>query len=157
MRDFARQTCIAAGMVISLISLPLATAHEGATGVVKERMDAMEDMAKAMKGITQRVKAKRDLGSINADARTIEQLAQKIPSVFPPGSNQHPSGAKPAIWQKWPDFETKARALAVESGKLANTDVQDAKSIAAQIRAVSQICSSCHEVYRVKMPKHEHR
>jgi hypothetical protein len=32
-------------------------AHEGAKGVVKERMDAMEAMAKAIKSIAQKVKA----------------------------------------------------------------------------------------------------
>jgi cytochrome c556 len=116
----------------------------------------MEEMAKAMKAITQRVKANRDLGSIKADARTIQELAGRITTVFPPGSNQHPSAAKTLIWQKWSDFEAKAGALAAESGKLADTDPRDAKGMAVQVRAVSQTCSGCHEAYRTKMPKHEH-
>jgi len=154
MPRLARKASLAAGIAIAA-SLHGA-AHEGATGVIKERMDAMEEMAKTMKAITQRVKANRDLGSIKADAQTIQQLAGKITSVFPSGTNQHPSEAKPVIWQKWSDFETKAGALAAESGKLAETDARDAKSIAAQVRVVSQACSTCHELYRVKSPKHHH-
>ena len=157
MFGFARTTCIAAAFALAtLTALRGVTAHEGATGLVKERMDAMEAMAKAMKTITQRVKANRDLGSIKGDARAIQELAGKITSLFPPGSTQHPSGAKPAIWQKWSDFDAKAGALAAESDKLAKTDARDAKSVAAQVRVVSQVCSGCHELYRAKMPKHEH-
>ena len=145
-------------MVIAIpIALRSVVAHEGATGLVRERMDTMEHMARAMKTITQTIKANRNLTSIKSDAQSIHDLAEKITSQFPPGSNQHPSEAKPVIWQKWPDFEAKARALAAESEKLANADAQNAKSIAAQARAVSQACSDCHESYRAKMPKHEHR
>ena len=157
MYAFARTACLAAGIAIATLpALRCVTAHEGATGVVKERMDAMDSMAKAMKAITQRVKANRDLGSIKRDAQAIHELAGKMTSLFPPGSNQHPSGAKPAIWQKWPDFEAKARALAAESEKLARTDADDGKSIAGQVRAVSRACSGCHEIYRAQMPKHDH-
>src|SRR5215813_14829648 len=119
MSGFACKVCLAAGIAIGALAIS-AAAHEGATGVVKERMDAMEDMAKAMKAINQRVKANRDLPSIKADARAIQELAGKITSVFPPGSSQHPSAAKTLIWQKWSDFEARARALAAESGKLAD-------------------------------------
>jgi cytochrome c556 len=151
---FVRKASLAVGIAIAA-SLH-GVAHDGATGVTKERMDAMEEMAKIMKVITQRVKANRDLGSIKADAQTIQDLAGKIISVFPPGTTQHPSEAKPVIWQNWSDFEAKAGALATESGKLAETDARDAKSIAAQVRVVSQACSACHELYRVKSPKHHH-
>ncbi len=154
MPGFVRKASLAAAIAITP-SLHGA-AHEGATGVVKERMDAMEERAKTVKAITQRVKANRDLGSIKADAQTIQQLAGRITSVFPSGTNQHPSEAKPAIWQNWSDFGAKAGALAGESGKLAETDARDAKSIAAQVRVVSQACSACHELYRVKWPKHHH-
>jgi cytochrome c556 len=155
MNRFARNWIIAAGIALATLMHSVA-AHEGATGIVKNRMDTMQNLAKAMKAITQRVKANRDLGSIKADARTIQQLAGKITSVFPPGSNEHPSEAKGAIWQKWSDFEAKAGALATESGKLAEADSRDVQSVTAQVRAVSQVCSGCHELYRAKAPKHHH-
>jgi cytochrome c556 len=151
MRRTAVMRSVFAGALVAIFAMVSSVAaHDLATGVVKERMDAMESMAKAMKAITQRIKANRDLGSIKGDAQAIRELALKMTLSFPPGSNQHPSGAKPAIWQKWPDFESKARVLAAESDKLAQTDARDAKSIAAQARVVSQSCGKCHEVYRQK-------
>jgi cytochrome c556 len=140
----------AGALVATFAVVASVAAHDQATGVVKERMDAMQSMAKAMKAITQRIKANRDLGSIKGDAQAIREFALKMTLSFPPGSNQHPSGAKPAIWQKWPDFESQARGLAAESDKLAQTDARDAKAIAAQARAVAQSCGKCHEVYRQK-------
>jgi cytochrome c556 len=151
----ASKTAVAGAAIAALVSLLPAVAHEQATGVVKERMDAMESMAKAMKAINQRIKANRDLASVKADAQAIQEAAAKIPALFPPGSNQHPSEAKAVIWKTWSDFEAKARVLAVESDKLAKIGSADAKPLAAQVRAVSQACGGCHEIYRAKSMKHE--
>jgi cytochrome c556 len=125
-------------------------AHEHATGVVKERMDLMESMAKAQKAIAQRLKANRELDLIKADARSIQEFAQKIPSLFPPGSREHPTEAKASIWQNWSDFEKRARAVVVEADKLAGIEPRDVKALAAQARALSQSCGACHELYRAK-------
>jgi cytochrome c556 len=135
-------------------SVPLQLpAHEGAQGVVKERMDAMESMAKAMKAIAQTIKSKRDLELIKQEARSIQDGAAKMPSLFPSGTGGHPSAAKPTIWSKWTDFEAKAQALATESAKLADDDTRDAKALTRQMARVSQTCSSCHDSYRAK---HQH-
>jgi cytochrome c556 len=138
-----------AALVALALTLPLA-AHEHATGVIRERMDAMKSMADAMKAITRRSKAGRDLALVGADAQRVRDLAEKIVGAFPPGSARHPSEAKPAIWKTWADFEAKARNLVVESDALARADAQDAGAIRAQAKRVAQSCSGCHEVYRLK-------
>lgn len=128
-----------------------ALAHEGhnhATGMVKDRMEAMTKMAERVKAITQRVRANKDLTAIAGDAHVLHELAGKIASQFPAGSTQHPTAAKEAIWKTWPDFESKAKALESASEKLMNTNPGDKKAIGAQFRAVSQACSDCHEKYR---------
>jgi cytochrome c556 len=147
-----RATIISA-MGIAIVGALMAgsiSAHEHATGVVKERMDAMESMAKAMKAITRRIRENRDVEQVKADARSIHSFARTMTSLFPPRSNQHPSEARGSIWQNWSDFEAKAKLLAAESEKLANTEARDAKSLDVQARAVSQACGQCHEKYRVK-------
>ena len=128
-------------------------AHDDAKGVVKERMDAMESMAKSMKSITQKLKSRKDLDSIKVEAKAIQEAAAKMPSLFPVGSNEHPSGAKATIWGNWTDFEAKARELVTESAKLSEGDTRDAKALTSQARRVAQTCSSCHESYRAK---HQH-
>ena len=125
-------------------------AHEHATGVVKERMDLMEGMAKRMKAIRERIEAKRDLGLIKADAEAIASSAPHVVHLFPPGSSQRPTEARSTIWRNWSDFERWARTLEAESKKLSETRMDDAVALGAQVRAVTQACGGCHEKYRVK-------
>ena len=132
--------------------LPLG-AHEHATGVVKERMEMMQQVAKHWKSIRERIDAKRDLESIKADAEAIAAHAPHIAHLFPKGSTQKPSEARAAIWQNWPDFERKAAALEAESKKLVNTSPGDLAALSAQSRAVTEACGACHERYRTKRRK----
>ena len=120
-------------------------AHDHATGIVKERMDMMEIMAKRMKAIRERIEGKRDLAAIKSDAEVIASHAPHVVHLFPPGSTQRPTDAKRTIWQNWPDFERKAAALETESKKLMNTDPNNFDALRAQALAVSRTCGDCHE------------
>jgi len=133
---------------------PLA-AHEHATGVVKERMDMMEDMAKRLKAIRDRIDRKRGLAAIKTDAEAIAAHGPHIVHLFPPGSMQRPTEAKAAIWQNWKDFERKANNLEAESAKLAKANADDLAALNAQARAVTQACAACHETYRARRRKGE--
>lgn len=125
-------------------------AHEHATGVVKERMDAMTSMAKHHKTTGERIKARRDLAGVKADAEAIAALASHIAHLFPAGSTQPPTQARAAIWQNWADFENKATALETASKKLAATSPADAAALGAAASAVTHACSDCHEKYRAR-------
>lgn len=124
--------------------------HGHATGVVRERMELMESIGARMKAVNSRLKSKQQLGAIKNDARAIAQSAANIVRLFPPGSTQHPTEARAAIWQNFADFERKAKALETESAKLASIPEGDVAALAAQVRAVSQTCSGCHETYRLR-------
>ncbi len=155
-RTAMMRSTFAGALVAAFAMVASVAAHEHATGVVKERMDAMESMAKAMKAMSERAKANRDLTAIKSDAQVIQRLTATITALFPAGSMQQPTQARAAIWQNWDDFENKARLTELESGKLAAVDAKDLKAVSAQLRALSQACSGCHERYRAKKPKHEH-
>jgi cytochrome c556 len=127
-----------------------AKSHDHATGVVKERMDLMEVIGKRIKAINRGIKSKQGLLAIKDHARAIAASAPHIVHLFPPGSTQSPTEAKATIWQNFDDFERRAKALEAQSAKLSEMDVSDYTAIAAQARAVSQTCSGCHEVYRIK-------
>ena len=143
-----RTTVTALCALIIAMAAPLA-AHEHATGVVKERMDAMTDMAKRQKAISQRLKSKRDLARIKADAEAIADHAGHIAHLFPAGSTQPPTRARAAIWQNWADFEKKAKALEAASRTLAGTDSDDPK-IPLAAEAMTRTCTACHETYRAR-------
>ncbi len=140
-----------AGILLAItISAAPGSGHEHATGIVKERMDMMEAMAKSMKAITDRIKNKSDLAGIRAEAEAIAEHAPHMTHLFPPGSRQSPTEARAAIWQNWPDFEGKARALETESGKLAKMKLDDFAAVSAQVEALSRTCTACHGKYRLK-------
>jgi cytochrome c556 len=139
-------------LAIAAACLPSA-AHDHATGVVKERMDMMEVMAKRLKAIRERIDAKRDLAAIKTDAEAIAAQAPHLVHLFPPGSTQKPTDARGAIWQNWSDFERKATALETQSRKLVNTSADDLPALSAQSRAVTEACGACHEKYRIKRRK----
>jgi cytochrome c556 len=50
-RNHRRARAALAGLALALLLAPPANAHDGATGVVKERMQAMDAMAKSMKTV----------------------------------------------------------------------------------------------------------
>jgi cytochrome c556 len=146
MRKFV-PTVIAAAAVVSA-----ALAHEGhehATGVVRERMELMTDMGKRLLASSKRLRANKDLDIVTSDARAIHDLASKIIALFPAGSTQAPTAAKPAVWRDWDDFAAKARNLETESEKLVNTSTKDGTALRAQFRAVGFACDACHDKYRV--------
>ena len=146
-----------AAMALGALSIVAAclpsVAHDHATGVVKERMEMMEALAKRMKAIRERIDGKRDLAAIKADAAAIASHAPHIVHLFPPGSTQRPTDARGTIWQNWADFERKASALEVESKKLMNASPDDFGKMSEQARAVLQACGACHEKYRTKRRK----
>lgn len=144
------RTAGVAAFAAAFVAVTPVIGHDHATGVVKERMEQMEAMAKHMKAIGERIKNKRDLAAIKADAAAIAALAPHVTHLFPKGSTQAPTEAKLTIWNNWPDFESKARALEVESGKLANISSEDFAALSTQVRAVSQACGACHEKYRAR-------
>ena len=72
MSRLGAQVC-AWAVLVACATGPL-LAHEAATGVVKERMDQMKEMGRSMKRINDRLKSKRDLTGIAADAERVLEL-----------------------------------------------------------------------------------
>ena len=104
-------------------AIPLAAvAHEGATGIVKERMMAMEGVGKAMKEIKAMLR-----GQVAYDGQSLAVLARRIRDqsgmaltrLFPEDSLRHPSKASAEIWQRWELFERMARDLGSSAEALA--------------------------------------
>lgn len=98
-----------------------AAAHEGATGVVKQRMDLMKSIGKSMKVLDRMMRAQTayDPTLFRASARAIEDHAgDSMTRLFPKGSTGHPSEAIAKIWQDWERFETTADRLATYAAAL---------------------------------------
>ena len=143
-----------AALVAATTLAPAADAHTGATGVVKERMELMKDLAAAAKTLAEMVRGLRPF-----DAATATRLADKVAAhagtmvtKFPKGSTGHPSEAKPEIWTNWSDFAAKAEAMGAAAVTLSGAAkaAKTRQEITAPFAKVAQTCGACHRDYRVK-------
>lgn len=96
----------------------IAWAHEGAEGMVKERMDRFKDNKAAMKAIKGNLSG--DAAVIAQKASEIEAWASEMVNFFPEGSSQPPSEALPAIWEAFDHFTELANANATRCGESKN-------------------------------------
>ena len=135
-----------------VLGAPWALAHHDATGPVKHRMDFMEAMGEAMKGLGDMIQGKRafDLAEARTHARTLEEHMLVILEQFPEGSTQDPSEALPIIWEEWPAFEEVAVRSQKESAEMRVIleDGADPQAVLDQYVALGKACSACHDRYR---------
>jgi len=143
-------------VLVSAASATLALAHEGATGVVKERMDLMERQKDDMKIIGKMAKGEAPFDAAKAAeaASDIGLTSQKIPDLFPEGSTGGKSEALPAIWEKWDRFTANAEDLESAADALVSAlDDSDNQDWKAAFKKVGEACKSCHEDFRAKKKK----
>ena len=106
---------------VASITAGVALAHGGATGIVKERMDGMAAMQKAVKAVTpiMRGQVEYDANAVRSFAAAVEMHSgEAMTKLFPEGTGGKPSEAKDAIWTEWEEFESLAMDLDVLSKAL---------------------------------------
>jgi len=147
-----RLTACAVGGAIVLSALA-ASAHEGATGLVKERMDSMSAIADSMKALGGMVKSGEVDGAqaVALGARVAEE-ARRVPDLFAEEELQPMSEARPEIWQDFADFTAKAEAMTAAAATLAAQApaTLDRAALGQALGDIGATCKACHEVYRVK-------
>ena len=99
-----RKRALCAIAMVLLVSSSTSLGHEGATGIVKQRMDDMKKIGRTMKSINDRLKSRRELAEIVRDAEEIRASAEGMPALFPPGSRDGHTEATAAVWVRWPEF-----------------------------------------------------
>ena len=91
-------------------------AHGGATGIYKERMDAMMTMGNVVKSLAamMRGEVEYDSSAVRDAATTFQaHSGQTMTTLFPEGTTEMPSEARPEIWQEWETFASLADQLHV--------------------------------------------
>lgn len=153
MTPYARALAFSCCSVLAVVAaIPGGSAHTGASGVMKERMDLMKNMADAMKvmGAMFKNEVRFEPAVVAEQATFLEDHAASILETTPEGSNHHPSEALPVIWLKWSDYVASADDLAAESAKLAAIAGSGADQDAARDQYVrlGKTCGSCHDRFR---------
>lgn len=124
--------------------------HSGATGVVKERMDAMKAMRddlRALKAVLEgrRVYDAAELARISGD---IAVEARRMESLFPEGTDHAPSEALSAVWSDPEGFAEAAEALEAAAAVLAAAAGAPDGALYPALVEVAGACKGCHEDYR---------
>ncbi|WP_223479770.1 c-type cytochrome [Oricola indica] len=143
---------IAAALIVSAIS-GTALAHSGATGIVRQRMDLMGEIADRMKDLGAMIRGRENFDPevAGSAADALAGHAGEMLSLFPEGSAGGTSEARPAIWVDWQEFEGLAGALEEKASALSSV-AQEAESV-DEIRLLfadmGRTCSQCHEDFRL--------
>ena len=144
-------------LIAAVIMLPAgALAHAGATGVVKERMDLMIEMAGAMKRTLAALRAEApiDGDAVTTDIRLVVDHSNNMLALFPPGSSGPPSESKPAVWQQWDAFRELAEDSAVKAEELMRAvEFGERNAAMRRFAALGRSCSACHTRFRASDKK----
>lgn len=113
---------IALAGILAIGLVPVAVAHESASGVVKERMEKMERFEELIERVFAMIH-----GELTYDPRAVRSAAEEIrdgsgghmTALFPQGSNGDPSDARDEIWRDFDRFDHYATMLERWSAELA--------------------------------------
>ena len=144
-----------------LVAAPLQSAS--AADPIKIRRAVMKELsghAKVFKKFFKGGKTKKAIaragtaGDMVFRAMAIASLADRVPSLFPKGSDKGKTRAKAEIWLKMGEFKGKAANLksaamavqkAAEGGEMA--------AIKAAYAKMGKACGGCHKQFRAKKKK----
>ena len=130
--------------------------HGGATGIVKERMDGMMAMGKALSVVADMFKGKTGFDGVKIGdaAKIVRAHAAEIDGLFPDTEASRKgkgTEALPAVWDKRSDFTAIAVELEKRAAELEVISVSgDQNAIRVGFAAMAKTCSACHADYRKK-------
>lgn len=136
------------------VSAAATLAHGNATGVVKARMNIMENVGAAMKMLSGMAKGHEEFDAVKAAeaARKVSEDIKGFTALFPEGSGHAPSEAAPAIWTDMDEFSKFSTQLEAASAAAADTlsIATDKTAVAAVMHDMGVTCKACHSKFRIK-------
>jgi cytochrome c556 len=129
-----------------------AFAHQGASGIVLERMQIMKTMERELKAILQELAGQQppDAKRLNFHIQALYAACGEIGGKFPQGSSDPHSHALPAVWERPEEFARMMQQLHERSGQLAhlNTSSAEREALLTAAKAIGAACQHCHETFR---------
>jgi cytochrome c556 len=135
----------------TVVVLSLGATAWAADDIIKTRQENMKAMGGALKTIKGVIDAGGNAADVIAPANKVAEIAGKIPTFFPAGSDQGKTGANPNIWTESDGFKADASALQNQAQMLASAGQSgDLATVRAQFDKVAGACGTCHKTYRHK-------
>jgi len=137
--------------LMAVFSMPMSSsvnAHEGADGIVKERMDNFKKSQNNLKSIRSLI-GEGDTEAIIPLAEEIRLWASRIPQYFPEGSGGAPSEAADIIWQDVEGFRGAAKRHEEAAEVLLNLAQKgEVARLNEAFAEVAGSCKACHQRFR---------
>ncbi len=119
---------------------------------IAQRKQSMKDVGAATRDPGQMLQGRQpfDLAKVKASLQVYVDSAQKMPGLYPPGTEQGgDTSASAKVWQSKADFDARFAQWGSAS-RAALTAITDEASFKAEFPKIMQACGACHEVYREK-------
>ena len=139
-------------LILFLISFPFFSySNEGATGIIKERMEKFQESKNLMRTINKSL-SDNNFDIISQSAEKLNQWASEMHKYFPKGSEASASNKSQASGDIWSDpkgFKKAVKKFEIASAKLIkisqNKNIDDTVS---SFREVAGSCKGCHQKFR---------
>ena len=135
-------------LFFNIFSLTQLYAHEGAKGIIKERMDKFKISKNLMKKINKGLQ-NDDFLTIEKSAQTLLKWSKEMPNYFPEGSDTPPSEASSDIWLDPEGFKKAIKNFELASLQLiTQSQNKDFDMTVNSFRSLAKTCKGCHQKFR---------
>lgn len=125
-----------------------ALAHEGATGIVKDRMDRFKQSNADIRAVARLVQSAQ-FDEIAEISQRMNIWANEMAEYFPHGSDGRPSEAAAEIWTEPEGFAAAINAYIQATEALMTAAAEEnAMDVMRTFQATADSCKSCHRRYR---------
>ncbi len=126
-------------------------AHEGATGIIAQRMEGFKNAQKNLKSIKQSLKTS-DYKNIEILSKQLELWGSQMIEFFPAGSEasiSNKSEASSDIWKNFEKFKELSKNFELASKKLGVlSQSKNDEEIKEGFNQLANTCSSCHKLFK---------
>ena len=135
-------------LISNIVSITPLVAHEGAKGIVKERMDKFKMSKKMMQTIHKSIQ-NEDFEKIEKSSTILYNWSKEMINFFPEGSDGAPSEASTDIWLDPEGFKKAVNNFELASLKLINNSKEkDFDKTVDSFRSLAGTCKGCHQKFR---------
>ena len=135
-------------LFLNIFSFTQLYAHEGAKGIIKERMDKFKMSKNLMKKINKGLQ-KDNFIIIEKSAQTLLNWSKEMSNYFPEGSDTPPSEASSDIWLDPEGFKIAIKNFESASLELITQSKNENFDMTVDsFRSLAQTCKGCHQKFR---------
>ena len=135
-------------LFLNIFSFTQLYAHEGAKGIIKERMDKFKMSKNLMKKINKGLQNDNFI-IIEKSAQTLLNWSKEMSNYFPEGSDTPPSEASSDIWLDPEGFKISIKNFELASLELITQSKNENFDMTVNsFRDLAKTCKGCHQKFR---------